>query len=511
MSCKDFHLGSTITPERLRLYKVVSNRSRFRLLYVVDALDHDYQSEVTQGVVEAARRHKADLTILVGGATSVSNRYLKHRHFVYEVAEPRNFDGIVYLGTTLSSQQGRSMLAPLVMRFEELPTVSIGLDVGKGTTILVDNAKGMTKLMEHLLDVHGFERFAFISGPLTNMEAAIRLKSFTATLAGRGLERPALLFEGDFNERSGEAAIEHWRSEAVDLSSLDAIVAANDAMAFGAMAALKRQGLGVPEDVAIVGFDDVNAACFADTPLTTVQQPLKMQGAQAVQCLLASVEGLLLEPSTISSRLVVRRSCGCRGWGEPLDTGPGADRTSQRPIPAPSSIPPDYTTRLGKVIASHREVIIDDLTRLALSSGIITGWQELLVNAVIDELSDDAPTRSMTDIVKFLVQNSVESGEQMNPWTAVITTIDRHLSRLVQPGSEDSVIMESVIYRARVALIEATEQVYATRIRNYRRQSIAFKEAAVALLTAQDANALKEAATTHLPRLGIETCSISLF
>ena len=139
------------------------------------------------------------------------------------------------------------------------------------------NVGGMAEIfLARSRGVHGFKRFAYISGPTTNAEANIRLRAFKDVLRERGLELPtALLVEGDFTEVSGEAAIAAWVDRRkVDVRGLDAIVAANDSMAFGAMEALKQRGVSVPEDLSIVGFDDVEAARYADMPLTTVQQPL---------------------------------------------------------------------------------------------------------------------------------------------------------------------------------------------------------------------------------------------
>ena len=135
------------------------------------------------------------------------------------------------------------------------------------------------------MGVHECKKFAYISGPENNGEAQIRLQSFRDTLAKRQLRlHEERLMVGAFTEPSGEKAIRQLLDERqVDITKLDAIVAANDSMAVGAMDELQRRGIRVPADLAMVGFDDIEAARYAHTPLTTIQQPLIMQGERAVQ------------------------------------------------------------------------------------------------------------------------------------------------------------------------------------------------------------------------------------
>jgi LacI family transcriptional regulator len=93
----------------------------------------------------------------------------------------------------------------------------------------------------------------------------------------------------------------------------DAVFAASDQMAIGAMAAIHESGLRVPEDIALVGFDDIETAQYTQPPLTTVHQDLLGQGQLAVNLLLARINGAAtaVETQTLPAELVIRRSCGC--------------------------------------------------------------------------------------------------------------------------------------------------------------------------------------------------------
>lgn len=491
--------GLTIDGQRSILKLMSIYRTRKRLLFLVDALDHDYQAGVTHGVVRGARRLGADVMILVGGQMVYLNKYLENRKFIYELAGPSDFDGMVLLGTSLSSQQGLAAIAPLIIRFASLPTVSIGLDIGKGVNILVDNAEGMTQITEHLLTVHQFRRFAYISGPENNNEAKIRLKAFRSALAKQGLALSTeLLVTGAFTEASGERAMCQLLDERkADIKSIDAIVAANDSMAVGAMDELKRRGFRVPADIAIVGFDDIEAARYADTPLTTVQQPLMMQGERAVEQVLGSYGAALLDHIiTVNPKLVIRRSCGC---GSKIES------------PILSTSPPgNFAETLEMVVRRKRNNIENDLASVAERGGIARGWERAFVDAVIDAFAGKG-YRMVTEAFATLVRKSIETGEGVHVWTLILAALDKHLSLLVNAGTEDSARVEALLHRSRTAMAEAVEHFHSTKVRELRNQNFAFNQAAIAMLTTLDPASLVDAATEHLPRLGIDSCSISLF
>lgn len=118
---------------------------------------------------------------------------------------------------------------------------------------------------------------------------------------------PALLVDAVSSEENGyHAARELLSREA----PFDAIFAASDLIAVGAMRALSEAGLSVPEDVAVVGFDDIPAAAFTSPPLTTIMQDIRLAGEALVESVLAQVEGRPGNPRVLPARLVVRASSG---------------------------------------------------------------------------------------------------------------------------------------------------------------------------------------------------------
>src|SRR5699024_9523695 len=150
----------------------------------------------------------------------------------------------------------------------------------------VDNVEGGRVATRHLVD-RGYRRIAMITGPPTMRVGVDRLAGYREVLAGAGLEA-AGVEDGGFTAVDAEAAMPRILD---DGSAPDAVFIASDLMARGALGAIARRGLRVPEDIAIVGFDDSPVAARVTPPLTTVRQPSREQGAVMADVLIRRLAG----------------------------------------------------------------------------------------------------------------------------------------------------------------------------------------------------------------------------
>lgn len=167
----------------------------------------------------------------------------------------------------------------------------------------VDNVAAARVATRHLVDT-GRTRIAMISGPMTMVASNDRRQGYRDALADAGLT-PFAEEAGDYTEASGAEAV----SRILAAGRPDAIFVASDLMARGAMTALRSAGIRVPDDTAIVGFDDSSVALTTDPPLTTIRQPMYAQGEAMAGVLLARLAGAAPEPTTIlPTELVVRAS-----------------------------------------------------------------------------------------------------------------------------------------------------------------------------------------------------------
>jgi LacI family transcriptional regulator len=172
-----------------------------------------------------------------------------------------------------------------------------------------DNRGGMRELTAHLLSEHRFTRLAFVGGPARSPDSRERFAGFRVALKEAGLpapDRPAA--DGGFTEAGGARAM---RTLLASKNPPQAVVFGNDEMAVGGLSALRAAGLWVPSGIAVTGFDDIGLSRHVQ--LTTVRQPMRDLGEQAVRLLLARVAepASLRQSLVLPTQLVVRSSCGC--------------------------------------------------------------------------------------------------------------------------------------------------------------------------------------------------------
>ena len=193
------------------------------------------------------------------------------------------------------------------------PTVFLSMAARPGLAIIAaDNRLGSIQATRHLLQ-QGRRKIAVINGPLTWWEARERFEGWKTTLAQAGLAvTPKLITEGDWSAASGERCMRRLLEQD---STIDAVFAGNDQMALGALGVAHALNRRVPQDIALVGFDDTPDSAYFLPPLTTVNQHLVDMGRQAVQILHRLIktrrEGTTeIEPSpiTLATELVIRQS-----------------------------------------------------------------------------------------------------------------------------------------------------------------------------------------------------------
>lgn len=270
----------------------------------------EFFSELIRGVDAAARAHGYHLLVSSSHAdraeVDAALRLMRGR-----------VDGIV----VMLPQPDAHLPLPDAAR---LPVVRIGGSDGDmgADAIVVANRAGARAMVRHLVEL-GHRRIAVITGASDNADADERLRGYREALREAGLAPSAALeAAGDFSEASG------FRAAMTLLASHPAptaVFALNDAMAIGALSALRSGGLTVPGDVAVVGFDDIPMASYVDPPLTSVHVDISALGERAAGRLLARLgtaapaSGVEVFPTT----LVVRRSCGSTAaWHPPVPEEP---------------------------------------------------------------------------------------------------------------------------------------------------------------------------------------------
>jgi LacI family transcriptional regulator len=255
----------------------------------------EFFSEVIRGIDVAARQR--GYHILVSGSHSDA----AEMSAVLRALRGR-VDGLILMSPDTS-------LGPISRALgDHTPVVLLNCAAAGRSTIRVDNYSGARLMTEHLIAL-GHRDVAFITGPERNADAAERLRGFRDAL--RPLTKSSVIeVPGEFTEESGyEAMGAITRGE----NRPSAVFAANDSMAIGALRAAREAGLRIPEDIAIVGFDDIPIARFLTPPLTTVRVQIAEMGRRAVESVLHDSDHNSMrrrKEQVIATDLVVRESCG---------------------------------------------------------------------------------------------------------------------------------------------------------------------------------------------------------
>ena len=215
----------------------------------------------------------------------------------------QSVDAVVALSTYDDAAEALStIVAPL-----PLVAVQVGGQEDR-PAVGVDQEAGACSATQHLLDL-GHRTVHHVAGPADSQEARARIQGWRSVLQEAGRPVPALL-TGDWTPASGYAAGRELAARIRDGEDVTAVFLANDQMALGLLAALHEEGLSVPGDVSVVGFDDLPEAPYFTPPLTSVRQDFAELGRRGVQLVLARLQGVDLHPDAVPPTLVVRASTG---------------------------------------------------------------------------------------------------------------------------------------------------------------------------------------------------------
>jgi LacI family transcriptional regulator len=198
-----------------------------------------------------------------------------------------------------------------------LPVVVVAGDAAlRGVDVVAaDNWSGAHALVTHLVVAHRRRRLYHVDGPESAPDAKTRRLAMQAVIDGQPDAKLVGASSGRFSVRSGEAAADRMLAEFGGVAGQlpDAIVCSNDQMAIGVLRTLTARGIRVPDDTAVVGFDDIYPATLCDPPLTTVRQPIRGIGERACEQLIERIATPTLRPTVelLPTELVIRSSCGC--------------------------------------------------------------------------------------------------------------------------------------------------------------------------------------------------------
>jgi len=257
-----------------------------------------YYPHLTKGIAQACNQHNFTLALFL-----VESKEDEEKIFP-RVCRRGLLDGVVVQSGHHGDQGiiGRLVDAKMPMSICGHPFRSDNVSY-----IDIDNINASYTAVIHLIQL-GRQRIGTIAGPLASTVGIDRMEGYRKALLSRGMEiDESLVAEGDFTEAGG-----YYAMQRILPAKPDAIFAASDIMALGAMRAAREAGLKIPGDIAFVGFDDLPMAALEDVQLTTIRQPVVQFGIRAVELLIDLIENGIYPPRHIimETELIIRGSCG---------------------------------------------------------------------------------------------------------------------------------------------------------------------------------------------------------
>lgn len=256
-----------------------------------------YFPRLTQGVAQACNQHDLTLSLFLMSTKEDEERLYPR------VSRKGLLDGII----VQTAQKSDKLIDRLIG--SDFPVCVAGRPFKtKGVSYIdVDNIQATFEAVNYMISL-GYQRIATITGPMTHTPGVDRKEGYIKAITEHGWKvDERLIVEGDFTEKGGYIAMQ----ELLHMGP-DAVFAASDTMAVGAIRATREAGLIVPDDIAFIGFDDLPIATASDYKLTTVRQPIIQFGAKAVDILIDLIENGI-KPSRrviMDTELVIRESCG---------------------------------------------------------------------------------------------------------------------------------------------------------------------------------------------------------
>lgn len=463
-------------------------------LLITGAVDPNNRS-IWAGTAAACRDAGVNLICYPGRFVRSPVEFEAQRNVIYNMIDAQTVDGLVIMGG-LNTWMHREETRAFIDRFRPRPVVTTGVMWEGIPGVTVDNYQGMREVVTHLITDHGCRRIAFIRGPENHQEADDRYQAYRDVLREYDLPfDPELVYQGDFKESGGVSGVKALLEERQ--ARFDALVAASDNMAIGAMKTLQARGIRIPADVAVAGLNGEEQGLVINPPLTTAPLHFYEQAYQATSMVLSMLAGKPAPPRLVlPTRMVVRQSCGCP---DPLVA-------HARAIP--------HTEKLDSFTDEIRllDALIYGETALQLQIPADDPMREAFP-ALLKLFKAEIQTGAGSDFIEFFtetVQQTTNSNDAFERWHEIISILRQFaISQLPDPTSR--LRIENLAQQARVVIGESARRHYAYRLVEADNQQHILDEINQSLSVTTSITELTGVLERSLPLLNIPRCSLFLY
>ena len=407
---------------------------------------------------------------------------------------PLNTDGLIVFNPLHSA--ARSQYIQDLIRAGH-PVLFIGSGE-PGPTLVTDNSSGIFEAIQHLVD-HGHRQIAFLAGSPDDMngDTGERLSAFQAALGSYGLDDdPARVVFGRHVYDGGYAAMRQIMDSG---AAFTAVLSSNDEMALGAMKALEEARHRVPQDVAMIGFDNRLEGAAYDPPLSSIHVPLFTMGQRGVELLLQHIEGKNELPvrTKIPAHLIIRESCGC---------GPKQYFHTRAEVSTASS-DMAHETQWSSLVPVISETILSQAQSLGEDECFF------LCQSLVDAFCSSVKQNDRAEFIKVLVgilERSIAGEDDASIWQDALYLIGQECAN--QPASDtERALAQDILDDARQTIIAHLQRQYRQYVAKQRWTSSRLSLLTASLMIALDEQQIFKTLAQHLPEMGVHQALVVLF
>lgn len=290
----------------------MSGDNMVRIAVIIANMDMEYGRELLRGIMEEAGRNRCDTYVF--NAYTCSEETVKHnkgQYNIYTLANFSEFDGVIVFANYL---QESDVYSDILQRLQEtdIPVVAIDADMGEYYSVGVDNYRSMKSIVEHFIEHHHFTKINYVGASNGYNDTQLRQNAYYDALREHGIpvEEKRVFWE-DFRYQENQDQLLQMVIDPKERPQ--AMVCANDGMAVALITWLNEQGIKVPEQIAVSGFDNIAEARDSRPRLTTVARELDAVGREAVHKIVSHLAGEQTERKTMyPANPIFADSCGCR-------------------------------------------------------------------------------------------------------------------------------------------------------------------------------------------------------
>jgi signal transduction histidine kinase/DNA-binding LacI/PurR family transcriptional regulator/DNA-binding response OmpR family regulator len=379
----------------------------------------------------------------------------------------------------------------------------------RGPTVVVDNAGGVRKAVEHLVG-HRHRRIAFIAAGEYEDKTAVddstfRRRAYWSAVTAYGLDIDHSFIACGYNSvPGGRQAMRQLLDAKVPFT---AVIASNDESAIGAMEVLQEAGRMVPQDVAVIGFDNRLESVAHVPPLTTVHHPTSELGYQALVLLLEYIEGQAkgLRTVTVPTRLVIRESCGC------VSGGPSVITLASSGSEVKANKQAEGGTEIGsQVIQALTEAMVAEMQRM--SPDEIRRSCQRLVETLFSGL-EQGDSLIFRLVVQQILQRTTLVGDDLHAWQTAVSTLRDNMSALLKmsPHLFTRQQVEALLDQARIAIGETARGQYARHLIRQADVANQVGQMTTRFVAARDEAEIYQVLEESLPGIGIQHAAVALY